>query len=455
MPKEDHQKHLMRFNEIVSLLKEHGFTKSQIASEMGVTKLNKENRTVANLQAFNKIEKDELFSYKKIPLEAMIKLIENAPIFKKVFQPDHIDISLYTHAFFLFYWSNRNEIGLAFIGIEDKDLSKSSFIYLQRNKDGHFVPLKTRLVASFSYTPHKVLEIIIHKKEGAPKTFLTVDIAGGDIEDVRFAYCSFCGSMSSNKGVYSGIGIIENIDSHFFNNRIKQLNDHVPSSIINALYNRRNNVEHSELGLYENENEIRNKQINAIRAIQGYWVGYYPRKHIEVDGIEGGLSKVIMHIEASGVVKIYFKSVFDNNVIIPNYTGVIRFPFSRKSTLIVGELEHFKGTHRIRLLLNSHKEELTGNMSGWRDEDGSLFSRAILFESIKTEPDHILQESLTSLIDTHNPRGYSINEMMSFVNQIKSLKKIEEKSLHTLENCISGTIRKTVTQLNLFLDETK
>lgn len=447
---------LQTFKHIELILIKNGFTKKQIAISLGLIRNKK-----AATDRLNKIERGENISLER--LEKYVYALENdrsfQPILQPILQPEIIDVRDSTDIYMLYFWSAKMHIGIAAVSLvkDDKDIidyERSELVYLHTNQLGKFEVNKKRKIESYTIVPNKVIEIIYQKKPGSPRTFITVDVSGGDINDVNFAYFSYCGSMSTNKGPYAGIGIIEKIGKENFNQRLKEVSMKIPSSIINALYQRRHNVEHSEIGLYESPDEIRDKQRTALKSLHGFWVGYYPRSLKDSDNEIGCLAKVIAFISDSGEVLIHYKTPNDQSELRPDYTGIIRFPYSKSTSVIVGKLEFYKGTHRIRLLLKIKSNKLVGNMTGWRDKDGFIFSRAIYFEPIPNITRNY-KENVNDILKQYNPRGYGYDEIFNFLPEIKYLKKLEEEYLHTVDNCIIGTAKYKTKQLDIFFDDPK
>ncbi len=439
----------IEFNRLVALITDV-YTKTRIAQELNIIN---EAKHEADLATFNKIENGTLSSHDGIYIQEFNDKLKAVKDFKDILTPTAGSVTDFTSLFLLYYWSSDNTLSLAAIGVNSEDENKNSFIYFSKNNSGAYEIHKTRKVTSFHYIPHKVIEIVVQKKSSGPKIFITVDLCGNEIEDVTFAYCSYCGSMGSSNGAFGGIGIIEKIGISDFSKRIDKIAKEFPYSIVNAIYNRRHNVNDSEIKVYEDVNKIRNKQTKTMKKIFGFWVGYYPRKHIEKEGIIGGIAKALMFIDKSGEVKFYFRSDHTDGNIIPDYEGIIRFPYSAETKIIVGEFEQYKGVPRMRLLLDLAHNNLTGSMSGWRHKDNIHFTRAIFFENVlNTEVDNYTA-TLQSLIGKHQPGPYTINDYLLIKDKIKTLRQIQDKVIHTIDNCISGI--QPSKQLNIFGDQSQ
>ncbi len=229
---------------LISTLYENGIQKTAIASLIGIKG--------ADLTDLQKLCNGKLKSHNGKTTSEYIDLIYKNTDFAEIISKKSINFTLFDKLFFLYYWSSKNQIGVAFLGINEKEITKSTFSYLKRNEAGAYVIEKKNMVASFEYEDRPTLEIILKKTQKNVSTFLSAHIGSTHIEDVKLTFCSYCGAMSSNHINYAGIGILEQIPKQDFISYWRNLNENkISPSIINALYMRRLDLETSETDVYE------------------------------------------------------------------------------------------------------------------------------------------------------------------------------------------------------------
>jgi hypothetical protein len=401
------------------------------------------------------VQKKEIASQIKIPkldLSDLAKLCSGtSKTCNGLAASDYISVDIDTinndRIFFLYYWSIHHQLKFSIIAVND--VSKSGeFVYVKKGTNSMFEIERKSKVDSFNHNNLPTIEFILKKEDVDVSTFITAHKGSKKLNDIRLTYCAYCGATGSNYLSYSGIGILEQIPKMDLLKHLVYLAiEGVPPSISNALYRRRFDLETSESEVYDSYEQIKEKQINAIKNLVGYWVGYYPRKNIEVGKVRGGIAKVVMSVKADGKVHVYYQAKSHPDY-SPDYEGILRFPHSKKKSIIVGELEHYKKTHRVRFLLNAHSNQISGNFSGWRDEDSFHFSRAIFFEKVENIDLSDHKNDIPLLLSLYKPRGYHRGELEGMSKIIEKLIKIEADTIHTMKSCV-GDIN-TSMQMNLF-----
>lgn len=448
--------YLNRFNSYIELLITNGYELGEIAASLGVFKYHNEKKTIkVDYSAFYHLRKGTRKDFRTNKIEDFIEVLEANVNYRKVLMPKSIEQQDFEYTFLWYYWSHSNEVGVAFLGInkleKDKKIQQGIMHYLVKEKitDGAYVIRKTRAIKSFTHIQNRSIEIITSKHLNSPSAYIVADLGGESLENVAISYCSFCGSASSVQGVYSGIGILEHVNPIFIEQRLKEISKEIPSSIINALYFRRNVKGEAEPGSHENIDDLRHQQLKYIANIKGYWHGAYIRKHIHEHKSDGGLAKVLMHIDESGFIQVFVKSDYQGKPITPYYTGMLYFPDGEKESFMVGKLVPSKGLHRIRFHLNLHSDGLVGIMSGWRKDDNVYFTRVIILENIKTESDKFSIEQIASLTEEYKPKGYSKKEVGQFKYILEKIQDLELQYIHSFDNCLN---RKGGVQLDLLMD---
>ncbi|MBL7771724.1 MAG: hypothetical protein JNM95_02540 [Chitinophagaceae bacterium] len=443
---------LNKFNAYIDLLEVNGYTISKIAESLSIFKTNKEeHKQEIDFPAFKHIRNGERKIFKENTVEDFINVLEAHREYRKVLMPKSIDAESYAHTFLWYYWSHKECIGVAFIGINrtatENQLIQGTLHYLTKDSNGYFAIRKSRIVKSFTHIPHRSLEFTISKHQHSPCTYIIADLGGESIETISISYSSFCGSSSAVQGVYSGISILEYIDPRFVEQRIKEISQSIPASILNALYYRRHIKGEFEPGSHMSIQDLRKGQLKFISNIKGYWLGTYIRGHIREGKIKGGIAKVLMHIDESGYIQVFVKSDYGKNPISPFYTGMFYFPDGEKEGFMIGKLNPTKGVHRIRLHLKLHSDGLTGIMAGWRKEDNDYFTRAVLLEPINQTSFEYSVESITKLIQEYQPKGYGRNHIGLFEREINKIQELELDYIHSFDNCFG---RNGGVQLGLF-----
>lgn len=428
-------------NYLVEILYSHGIQKKNIAFNIGIPK--------SDTSDLSKLCDGTLKSCNRKSVKDYINSIYEFREFEKILTKNAINFSLYSRIFIFYYWSSNKHIGIAFIGINEEELEKSDFYYLTKTENGKYIVGRRSRVFSFEHKGKPTLEIILKKNKDV-STFITAHIGSVDLDDVKLTYCSFCGGMGSNPICYSGIGILEQVNSSDYLHLISTIEHYgIPYSITNALYSRRIDLSNSEREVFSSYKEIQINQIKNIQGIAGYWLGYYARKDITDGDIKGGIAKVLMYIDRDGTVKVYYQYNSGMTSYTPDYYGIVQFPHSKTKSIIVFELESYKRTHRIRFLLALNGGKLKGNFSGWTDKGILHFTRAMYLEKIDISYDENSEKTLDILMKKHQPNGISRKNITSDENYISELIRVETDTIHSINFCVGNNLPTTI-QKKLF-----
>jgi hypothetical protein len=286
------------------------------------------------------------------------------------------------------------------------------------------------------------MDIVLSKKQTGA-TFISAHLGNKEINEIEVSFCSYCGAMGANQKPYAGIGLLEKIEKNDFDRYLEEISlNGIPQQITNALYRRRFDLSEKEAEVYDSIETVNMTQKEPLKLVHGQWLGYYLRSHIEGPDTNGGIVKVLMDVEESGVANIYFRES-DNpkikDVII--YKGFFRFPIENTGTITIGEFQNINNVNRLVMHLKPDAQKLKGVFTGYRTIDFGYFTSPIFFEKLYLIRDEgqTKKDFIENLINEHKPARYHMSKFNDDNEEIKNqLKRIQEKTFEIVENCFQN-----------------
>lgn len=428
------------FKILIDVLVKSGFQRKQIAEELGIKEKGKKND--GNLSVLSRLCNGSLQSYKGISISDYVEKIQKSKLLSSKLTSTNIDATKFDFIFFFYYWSEKGMAKVAVIGINKKSPRNSVFTYLTKQESGNYITGEVHDIKLFEHENSPTIDIVTRKRNKRGSTFISAHIGSKRLDEVKLTFCSYCGAMRSIQVNYAGIGILEQIAPEDFVNYMNELNSAgIHPSIVNVLYRRRLNLHHSENDVYDSYEALNSSQREPLNHIKGYWVGYYLRRMIEGPEKSGGLVKVIMIVEESGLATINFisgeyrDSAFNERTI---YSGVFQFSIENSISIIVGKFQPVYKSNRLRMLLKYDDRKLTGFFCGWRIINSGYFTTPIYFEKIDISSNNkSKEETLKALFKEYKPARYHRTKLKDkeFEYVLQTLSTIEDTVFDTVQRC--------------------
>jgi hypothetical protein len=428
------------FKNAVELLYSSEFKKNEIAESLNI----KKNSSLVDHSAFAKLCTGVLQSYKKRTIESLYNELINHPKYKSYFNKNPFNIISFDIIYIFYYWSYQNKTKAAIIGLNLKRATAGRLIYLEKTSASSFKEKYNHPVISQEFKNSETLDIRFNtKNKRSGCTFLSIHLGNKLPQNINLTYASFAGAMSNDQNQYCGIGVIQQIQKSDLKDFLNNLyTNYIPPSIINILYKKRFDVTWSKHDMFENIEELWGTQREPLRLLNGFWVGYYLRRLIDGPTLDGGLVKVIFHIQETGESTILFNDsdeIEDSNLVI--YNGFLKFPGENNYQITVGEFQTTQNVNRLMLYLKPQSKTMSGMFCGWRSIDIGYFATPIYFEKIpknKIDLKKTDDENIAILINEFKPGQYHRTKTNEFEDQIKKLREIQENVFETVEGCIGS-----------------
>lgn len=420
-----------RFSVIVKQLNDSGFSMKEIASELGMDN-----------SVLTKLCNGTLKSSKGEKLSDLITKLTNDARFGAIIKGKKIDVSKFDMLFSFYYWSAENQLRPALLGIVNDRISECRFYYLQKDLTNFYAEKDALEVKSLVYENSETMDIVLSKKKTGA-TFISAHLGNKEINEIEASFCSYCGAMGSTQKPYAGIGLLEKVEKENFSTWLEEISlKGIPPQITNALYKRRFDLSAIESKVYDSIEAINITQKEPLKLVNGQWLGYYLRSHIEGPNRSGGIVKVLMDVEESGVANIYFRQSDNPNIKdVTIYSGFFKFPNDNSAAITIGEFQSEKNVNRLVMYLKPDAQKLKGVFTGYRTIDLGCFTSAIFFEKLYLirDENQTKREFIENLINEHRPARYHKSKFIDDPNDIRNqLKSIQEKTFETVENCFNA-----------------
>jgi hypothetical protein len=428
----------IQFSKLIKELADQNIPKYEIAEKLGILK---PNSTLGDNSVMTKLCNGTLKSFKGTTVEGFTSKLLTHKDFAPILTSRKIDASKFDLLFFFYYWSAYDELKLGLLGIVAGKLSECKFYYLQKDPNNIYVEKYTLEVKSITYENSETLDIIVSKKHTGA-TYISAHLGNKEIDEIEVSFCSYCGAMGALQKPYAGIGLLEKVKKNDFARQMDEINSNgIPHQIINALYKRRFDLSNREVEIYDSIESINITQKEPLKLVSGQWLGYYLERQIEGPEESGGIVKVLMDVEESGITNIYFKDSDDPNIKeFTVYKGFFKFPFHDSGAIIIGEFESQTNINRLILHLKPDAQKLKGVFTGYRSIDLGYFTSPIYFEKlyVSKPASQTKNDFISSLADEHKPARYHRSQKNSYSQDIiDQLQRIQDKTFDTVHSCLA------------------